>query len=270
MKTNISFPIFSFLMVLGLSHYAYAQDHTAPSTESKESGSDHHDTGEIHWDYEGEGRPENWGKIKGDYKTCRMGQFQSPVDLHPTLQADLAPLLMDYRESALTVVNNGHTVQFNFQEGSRMIVGEQVFNLVQMHFHTPSEHTVDGKSYPMELHLVHKTKEGGLGVLGVFIEEGSENLAASQIWKYMPKEKSDDMPVPDIALNANALLPANLTYYRLSGSLTTPPCTEGVNWHVLAQPVSFSKEQIEAFQSIFSHNARPVQPLGHRMLILDR
>lgn len=263
------------LLSLSVSTALYAKSDDAPA---KDHGSDHKqekasDThaghGEIHWEYDGIGGPKNWGKIKGEYRACRLGKFQSPVDLKETIDADLPTLAIDYKPVPLTILNNGHTVQVNYKPGSTMMVDGQVFNLLQFHFHTPSEHTINGKSFDMELHFVHATKDGRLGVLGVMIEEGAYNPAAQRIWNHMPMHKADAVTHKGVSLDVSGLLPENREYFRLMGSLTTPPCSEGVNWHVLAKPIEFSAKQIKKFQQAFSMNARPVQPINSRLIVKD-
>jgi len=223
----------------------------------------------VHWDYSGEGGPENWGKLKSQYETCHSGKSQSPVDLKAPTNADLPDLQIDYKPAPMTILNNGHTVQVNYPSGSRMTVGGQSFDLLQFHFHTPSEHTINGKAYAMEMHFVHKTEDGQLGVLGVMIEEGAHNSAAQKIWDHLPLTKSEAITHSNVKIDGGSLLPQKHNYFRLMGSLTTPPCSEEVNWHVLTQPIEFSAEQIKKFKLAFPMNARPVQPLNARLLVVD-
>lgn len=247
------------------SHAAPAQDHAPQKASTKAHDGGH----EIHWEYSGAGGPSNWGKIKSDYKACRLGKFQSPVDLKATIGADLPALNVDYKQAPLTVLNNGHTVQVNYPPGSTMNVDGTVFDMLQFHFHTPSEHTINGKAYEMELHFVHKTKDGRLGVLGVMIAQGRHNPAAQAIWDHLPMGKADAKLHKNVTIDAHALLPQKLSYFRLMGSLTTPPCSEGVNWHVLANPIEFSAAQIQKFKQAFAMNARPVQPDNARLIVID-
>jgi carbonic anhydrase len=225
---------------------------------------------ELHWEYAGQGGPKNWGKIKSEYKACRLGQFQSPVDLKARITADLPALEINYTPAPLSLLNNGHTVQVNYPEGSTMVVEGTVFELLQFHFHTPSEHKINGKSYDMELHFVHKTHDGQLGVLGVMIEPGKHNVAAQTIWDHMPMSASAPQTYQDVTIDGSALLPQKLGYFRLMGSLTTPPCSEGVNWHILANPIDFSEAQIDKFKQAFPANARPVQAINSRLIVLNQ
>lgn len=224
---------------------------------------------ETPWGYEGEGSPGNWGGLRPEFSLCGLGQFQSPVDIRPTFSADLPDLAFDYRSSPLEILNNGHTVQVNFPEGSVLNAGGVLHRLLQLHFHTPSENTIDGKAYSMEMHLVHRTEAGTLGVVGVMIGEGGHNEAAEKTWRHLPPRKTGAVTHEDVTVNAAELLPSDLRYYRFMGSLTTPPCTEGVNWYVLREPVYFSKGQVEKFRRIFPMNARPVQPLNSRMIVSE-
>ena len=227
-----------------------------------------HET-KVEWGYEGEGAPGNWAKLKPEFRACGLGKFQSPVDIKPTFSADLPDLVFDYKDSPLEILNNGHTVRVNFPEGGTLRVGGIIYRLLQLHFHTPSENTINSKSYAMEMHLVHKTESGILGVVGVMIEEGKPSAAAEEIWRYLPLRKAGAVTHEDVMVNAAELLPGDLRYYRFMGSLTTPPCTEGVNWYVLREPIRFSKGQIEKFRQVFSVNARPVQPLNSRMIVSE-
>jgi len=225
---------------------------------------------EIHWGYEGKGGPHNWGKIKSDFKACRLGKYQSPIDVNETVHAGLPVLKFDYQPAPLTVVNNGHTIQVNYPEGSQFVVDGTKFNLLQFHFHTPSENAINGKRFDMELHFVHQNDEGALGVVAVMIEEGDENAAAKIIWDKLPKHAGGPQTYADTIIDAASFLPDDRTYYRFMGSLTTPPCSEGVHWHVMKAPIAFSKAQIDNFKSLFSMNARPLQKQNNRLIILDR
>ncbi len=246
------------LLITGSAYAGNAEQSYVPSAGHKAA-----------WGYEGEGAPDKWGELKPEFKMCGLGKFQSPVNIVPTLSADLPDLEFDYKDSPLEILNNGHTVQVNFPEGSSLKVGGDSYHLLQLHFHTPSENAVNGRYYPMEMHLVHKTKDGVLGVLGIMIEQGGPNAAAEKIWRHMPLGRAGPIAHRDVIVNAAELLPGDSRYYRFMGSLTTPPCTEGVNWHVLQEPIYFSQKQIEEFRRVFSMNARPVQPLNSRMVVSE-
>ncbi len=223
----------------------------------------------IYWGYDGEGSPENWGKIKGEFKDCRLGRLQSPIDIVPTITANLPNINIHYKTVPLKILNNGHTIQINYPAGSKMVVGGVVYNLLQLHFHANSENAIKGKIYDMEMHLVHSTKDGKLGVLGVMIKEGRSNEVIGKIWKYMPMSKAAETIHENVKYNVQSLLPNNLDYYRFMGSLTTPPCSEGVNWHVLKNPIQLSKTQIAKFKKAFPMNSRPLQPANNRLVISE-
>jgi carbonic anhydrase len=228
------------------------------------SASDHGADAKPHWTYDGESGPEHWGALSEDFKTCQSGAMQSPVDLKWSKSKPGGPVRFDYAASTLRVIDNGHTIQVNFAPGSRVNLRGQWFDLVQMHFHTASEHTIAGKAFPMELHFVHKNKAGKLAVVGVMFKEGNANPWIEKIWANIPKEKNKETTVEAVAFNPENLLPPSKTYYHYMGSLTTPPCSEGVNWNVMNTPVEMSKEQIEKFRAIYANNARPVQALHGR------
>lgn len=175
-------------------------------------------------------------------------------------------LNLAYKPSALKVVNNGHTVQVNYDAGSKATLATGAYDLVQFHFHTPSEEQVNGKSFDMVWHLVHKNAEGKLAVVAVLVKEGQANDVIGAIGPNLPKETNKEAVVAGTTVDINKLLPADRHYYHYQGSLTTPPCSEGVSWHVLKTPVEASKAQIAQFKALFGVNARPVQSLNGRKL----
>ncbi|HMP77671.1 MAG TPA: carbonic anhydrase family protein [Kiritimatiellia bacterium] len=222
-----------------------------------------------HWSYAGETGPERWALLSPEFSSC-AGQNQSPVDLQVArmIEADLAPLAFDYKSVALDLVNNGHTIQANVAPGSSLVVDGISFALKQFHFHCPSENLMDGRSYPLEAHLVHADADGHLAVVAVLFEEGAENALLRRLWSHMPKEKDASVRTEDVQINAADLLPEDRAYYRYNGSLTTPPCTEGVRWLVCKQPVTLSPGQVEAFLHVLHHpNNRPVQPQNARPVL---
>ncbi len=219
------------------------------------------------WGYEGPTGPENWGELAPEYATCATGLMQSPIDLAEANARAEVSVFTDYAPGILTILNNGHVVQANFQPGSRMISGTQVFNLLQVHFHTPSEEVLHGRQFPMVAHFVHATDDGSLGVLGVLFEEGAENVELAKIIAAAPRKKAGPTTVENVVVDPRKLVPVVLDVYRFQGSLTTPPCTEGVSWHVAVQPVQASAEQLAALRQITGDNARPVQPLNGRLLV---
>jgi carbonic anhydrase len=222
-----------------------------------------------HWTYEGEEGPEHWGELDADYASCSTGEEQSPIDISEADGADLTDIAFSYQTvSPIRLVNNGHTLQVNIPEGSSIAFDGATYPLKQFHFHTPSEHTIDGRAEPMELHLVHITDGGEIAVVGVMLAEGEENVALQPVFAAMPATAGPEVEV-DGSIDLAALLPTVQTTYRYSGSLTTPPCTEGVHWLVMTEPMTVSTTQIETFRAVFEMNARPVQPLDERTVNED-
>jgi len=226
-------------------------------------------SGGAHWGYEGEHGPEHWGHMSGEYKACSEGKTQSPIDLSGAVAEELADIQFDYKPSRLNVINNGHTVQVNYDNGSSISVNGSRYDLVQFHFHTPSEHTVDGKSFGNEMHLVHKNDKGELAVVGVLIEKGEENAAYKAIWSNLPK-KANEKKSAAVDINAAELIPQDRDYFTYTGSLTTPPCSENVRWIVLKTPIDMSEAQIKDIEKIMHKNNRPVQKLHDRVLRISK
>ncbi len=236
------------------------------SAEHQSPGDDH----APHFSYEGETGPSHWGDLSDEWELARTGRRQSPIDLSdPTAEAG-PPLQLSYRAAPLEIVNNGHAVQVNYAPGSRMVIDAETFALKQFHFHTPSEHTIDGRQAPMEVHLVHANAAGGLAVLGVMVEEGAENPFLAKFWGVLPGVEGPPEQHADIQVDVSDLLPKSHASYRYSGSLTTPPCSENVDWIVLRTPVQASRAQIAKLHGITGKNARPVQPLNDREADLIR
>lgn len=221
---------------------------------------------EHHWAYEGPEGPDSWGKMEG-YSLCSSGKNQSPVDLRGAVAAKLAPLQLKYESYASDILNNGHTVQVNYAPGSTLVVDSYEYHLKQFHFHAPSENLIDGKQFPLEVHFVHADSSGNLAVIAVFFDEGAANAALNEVEKNLPMRAGDRQTI-DVPLAAMQLMPRSREYYRFSGSLTTPPCSEGVNWLVLKNPITASAAQIEKLHTAFGpSNARPVQPLNARVIV---
>lgn len=223
---------------------------------------------EVHWGYEGEGGPANWGTLKPEYATCGTGMSQSPIDINKTYKTKLDPIMFAYKDTPVKIVNNGHAIQVNYEPGSFMTVDGEKYQLVQFHFHAPSEYTVKGQFYDMEMHLVHKNDKGELGVVGVFLKKGAPNKLIQVLWDNMPQEINKENVVSGVSVNASGLLPKDTKYYHLYGSLTTPPCSEGVNWSVMKAPIEVSEEQIQKFKTTMGvDNNRPVQPVNKRFVL---
>jgi len=228
----------------------------------------HHDdhAHAIHWSYEGEGAPENWARIDKKFFMCKEGKNQSPINLTRFTEAELPAIQFDYHLISTEILNNGHTEQVSVEKGSSITVDGKEFDLKQFHFHTPSENNINGDAYPLEAHFVHASKNGELAVIAVMFEEGKENEALNELWKNMPTHTGKHHKID--AKHLNALLPKDRDYYRFNGSLTTPPCTEGVRWLVMKKSVTLSKAQIETFAKVMHrHNNRPIQPVNARAIL---
>jgi len=223
---------------------------------------------EVHWGYEGEGGPAHWGTLKPEYALCGSGMSQSPIDIDKTYKAALEDIAVSYKETPLRIVNNGHSIQINYEPGSSITVDGKTYELLQFHFHAPSEHTVKGKFYDMELHLVHKNERDELAVVGVFMKKGESNKIIQVLWDNLPTEIDKENVVSGISVNASGLLPDDSSYYHYFGSLTTPPCSEGVNWSVMKTPIEVSEAQIEKFKSVMGvATNRPVLPVNKRFVL---
>jgi carbonic anhydrase len=220
----------------------------------------------VHWSYEGDGAPANWGKLNNDYTMCESGKRQSPIDIRGGINVDLPTLKFSYVPSLFRVIDNGHTVQVNYGEGSMLTVQGRQYQLVQFHFHKPSEERVNGRVYDMVVHLVHKDEQGRLAVVAVLLDKGAEHPLIQTVWNNLPLERNEEVSPPEAAIDLNQLLPENLSYFTYMGSLTTPPCTEGVMWIVLKQPAKISVEQIAVFNRLYKNNARPLQRVDGRLI----
>lgn len=240
------------------------------SCKTDSNNHDNHDDSHATWSYEGETGPEHWAEISDEHADC-AGKSQSPINIVGAVKGEnLKPLFLDYSAKANTeVVNNGHTIKVNYDAGTFVIEDPDTydgidFNIAQFHFHCGSENTVDGKRYPSEAHFVHVDKDGNLAVLALFIEEGEENEFLAKVLEVAPKEGSSKI---EAEININNFLPESKSYWAFSGSLTTPPCSEGVKWYVLKESVQASKEQIEKLASLMpANNYRPVQDLNGRTI----
>jgi carbonic anhydrase len=219
----------------------------------------------THWGYEGEFGPANWSKINSDWAKCSTGNRQSPIDIRDGMKVDLEQITFDYRPSSFNVQDNGHTVQVTMGGGNFLSVGNRMYELVQFHFHRPSEERINGKGFEMVVHLVHKDGEGRLAVLALLLERGKPQPAIQTVWNNLPLEKGD-VTAPSIVLDPNDLLPQRRDYYTYMGSLTTPPCTENVLWLVMKEPVQASPAQMALFSRLYPLNSRPIQPASGRII----
>lgn len=225
-------------------------------------------TTSLHWTYEGEEGPEHWGDLDPSYEVCGTGTHQSPIDISTPSEKDLANIVFNYESSQVNILNNGHTVQVNYDAGSYLELDTIRYDLLQFHYHAPSEHVIDGKSFPAEIHIVHKNTDGQLAVVGILLDEGGKNSALNPFIHNLPVEKSDVKDV-GVTINASEFLPTLQTTFRYSGSLTTPPCSEEVNWLVMTNPIELSAEQIKKMDDLFENNNRPLQEINDRIITED-
>jgi carbonic anhydrase len=222
--------------------------------------------GPAHWDYAGAAGPAAWASLKPEFSLCASGQRQSPIDIRGGLPVDLEPVRFEYQASRFAVIDNGHTVQVNLAPGNAIEVGGKRFELVQFHFHRPSEERIDGRQFEMSLHLVHKDEQGRLAVVALLFEKGPVQPVLQKVWANLPLEKNEEAAAR-VPLELADLLPADRRYYTYMGSLTTPPCSEGVQWIVMRQPVTLAPEQIDIFARIYPMNSRPLQAASGRRIL---
>jgi carbonic anhydrase len=218
------------------------------------------------WTYGGEEGPEHWGDLKSAYSTCKNGKEQSPIDIRNVAEGKLPAIHFEYKNSPLKIINNGHTIQVNYAPGSFIAVGDKRYELKQFHFHHPSEERLAGRSYDMVIHLVHADTDGKLAVVAILLKNGDTNSAIQELWAHLPKSEGKEQEIAGIQANAAALLPQDTAYYTYNGSLTTPPCSEGVTWFVMKTPTDISSGQTEAFAKIYPNNARPIQAISGRIV----
>ena len=222
--------------------------------------------GAVHWGYQGDTGPAAWGGLKSEYSMCKSGERQSPIDIRGGLAVNLDPVRFDYQASKFAVLDDGHTVQAKLAPGSSINIGGRRFDLQQLHFHRPSEERIDGRQFEMSLHLVHKDEQGRLAVVALLFDQGPPNAVVQNVWNNLPLERGEAMPARE-ALELAALLPNDRRYYTYMGSMTTPPCAEGVQWIVMRAPQSLTAEQIAIFSRIYPMNARPVQSAAGRRIL---
>ncbi|MFZ6875727.1 carbonic anhydrase [Undibacterium sp. Di27W] len=252
MKNKLITSILGSLFALSFAT-AHADDKAAPA----------------HWGYEGKGGPANWSELDAANQACKISKEQSPINIvsKDAKKADLPALDFGYKGGSAEVINNGHTVQVNLPAGSTLKVGSDEAALLQFHFHTPSEEKINGANFPLVAHFVHKSADGKLFVVAVLFKTGKENAALAPVFSALPAEGK---PNPLASFDPAAVLPTDRAYYRFMGSLTTPPCSDGVRWQVLKQPVELSKAQLAAFNKLYKMNARPVQPLNGRVVEVSK
>lgn len=217
------------------------------------------------WSYSGPTGPDHWGDLDSRFAAAKTGRQQSPIDLTGSYESGGETVFYTYQASPLSVTNNGHSIQVDCPPGSSISVGGRRYELLQYHFHTPSEHTVDGGFYEMEMHLVHQSDGGQLMVVGVFLTTGNTHLTLQEIWQQMPEQAGCSVE-NDQMIDPSDFLPTDRRCVQYDGSLTTPPCTEGVGWIMMLTPIQVSPEQIEQFERVIGPSNRPVQPLNDRVL----
>ena len=232
----------------------------------------------VHWSYTEEGGPAGWGKLSPVYAACDSGKSQSPVDLLSDAPEGSPKWKIEYKTTSLRIahnqqvdelINNGHTIQVSPEKGSTITYEGKLYELKQFHFHTPSEHTINGKHFPMEIHLVHQADDNSLAVIGVLVMEGKHNKNFDQLIKYLPNVPGEKKTHDSVKIEIGITVPKHLYAYHYIGSLTTPPCSGNVQWMVLKNPIAMSKDQITEFSSRMKNNNRPVQPMNDRTLTID-
>ena len=223
------------------------------------------------WDYEGARGADHWSQLDPAYAACNIGREQSPIDIRDTQKVGLPALRFEYKSEPLKyLINNGHTIRVNYHDapgsGSFLIVGDKRYHMTQFHFHRPSEEYIHGKSYDMVLHLMHESDSGEVAGVAVLLKAGNANATVQTIFEHMPMTEGKEMEIAGVEVNPEGMLPRDASYYMYAGSLTAPPCTEGVTWFVLKTPVEISREQIDAFAKLYPHDVRRPQPLNGRIV----
>ena len=271
MKTQWRMPLFVYA-IIGLSMVS--------CSGGKTDSESHDDEHAAHWGYESDNGPDIWGSMNSEWALCAEGLEQSPIDLANAVKTRLPAVDLDRpgegefnvltQASVVDALDNGHTIQVNSKTGETLTVGDKNFALMQFHFHAPSEHTVDGEHFPMEMHFVHQAEDGALAVLSVLIEAGAQNPSIAPLWAQLAEAPGTETTVQIPAEFADHIFSGDATgVYHYGGSLTTPPSSEGVQWYVRKTPIPFSKDQIAAFTAVYDHNNRPVQALNARTVFVD-
>ena len=219
------------------------------------------------WDYGDEHGPSHWGDLNAEFAACKDGHHQSPIDIRNPKKVDLPSIHFEYKPSPLHIIDNGHTVMVNYAPGSFITIGDHKYALKQFHFHRPSEEKINGKNFDMTVHLVHADNDGKLAVVAVLLQQGEESPLIRELWKDLPKEKDKEEFFDNVQIDLSQILPADRGYYTFAGSLTTPPCSEGVTWYVLKHPTTVSADEIQRFSQLYRDDARPTQPLNDRVVL---
>lgn len=262
----ISYSLLSFLPIVA---FAGNTSEKTEKTADAPSATSHNERLQSHWDYMGIEGPEHWGILTEKYMTCETGDRQSPINITMTHHGEHQQnLVFHYQTSQLHEMNNGHTIQVSHGSGCRVDLNDRKYQLRQFHFHTPSEHHIEGKAFPMEMHLVHQDETGHVLVLAVMMATDAPQPVLSKLWKWLPEQLGQEVSIP-LEVKLTDILPTKTHHYAYSGSLTTPPCSEGVQWIVLKEPMSVAQQDVDQFVQIIGLNARPIQPLGGRHIDED-
>ena len=264
-------PLFVAVGLLAGASSGFAQTTEAlPSMQTEMPAHVRAEVHPIHWDYlQDAGGPSHWAELDPTFEACGKGMNQSPIDLHNALPSNLPALEFSYSEAAVTLLNNGHTVQVNVPPGQTLTIDRTPYALVQFHFHTPSEEAIDGQRAAMVAHFVHRSTAGGLVVVAVLIQPGKANSAFEPVFAHLPTA-DDKLTMDHLKLDLSAMLPSDLQYFAFNGSLTTPPCSEAVSWIVLKKPVYLAPAQIQAFRQLIGENARPLQSPNGRLVRVSK
>lgn len=226
-------------------------------------------TGSVPWGYGQTDGPDVWGRLSVDYDLCATGTRQSPIDLTAARRQILPSPTFDYESSGIELLNTGHTIEMRYDAGSWLGLQQERYALEELHFRVPSEHTIDGRSFPMELHLLHRAASGGRANLALLVEAGARHDALAAILDNLPEGTELPRQVLDARFTASDLLPAETAWYRYDGSLTEPPCAEGVRWLIAATPIQVDEAQLEQIRAVVRGNNRPIQPTNGRPLLID-
>jgi carbonic anhydrase len=225
----------------------------------------------VHWGYTGHNNPEHWGEFDKANFMCKEGKNQSPINIANSIEVhtkDLTPIKFNYNSGSSSIVDNGHTIEIMIKKGSSIQIDGKTFYLKQFHFHSPSENEINGKHFPLEAHFVNVAKDGSIAVVAILFEDGKTNPLIEKLWTKMPHIEGDENKIAVTAKEISDFLPKDKAYYRFDGSLTTPPCSEGVRWFVFKAYDTVSKAQVKEFTQTMHHaDNRPVQAINARKVL---
>lgn len=266
--TAYSLALATLLLTTGCTEQPKVEDKVATEHTTTEHASSEHTTHHAkHWGYSAEVGPAHWSTLNDKFHMCSEGQEQSPINVTATKDINLPKLSLNYANGSQGIINNGHTVQVNIKSGDTLTINGEAYELKQFHFHTPSENHINGQEFPLEAHFVHATADGKLAVIAVMFKEGSENPTLQKIVKSFPLQKNQEASLEFSKEYLNVVMPMHKEYYHFMGSLTTPPCSEKVNWFVLKTVQTASGAQIAAMhKEIGMNNNRPVQASNGRSI----